>query len=216
MLLGDGSALTAKEIVLTPPVEQLAQLLGTISAPEVSALTSARTLLGWLATVPCLTVIAAYDPQAAQPAFDVLYPDDGPLQVILHDSNKRVNPAHRVLVLQAGVRASEAWLELPQEVWQARILEEAGKRLGTWASTPRFSVAHRWRYGRFPAGAGLGGPLYFSLGHGSLGDGSLGDGSLGDGSALGLAGEAFGPHGGVQGAFLSGERLARRMLGASS
>jgi renalase len=206
VLLDDGSTLTAKEIVLTLPVEQLALLLGTISAPEVSALLAARTLLGWLATVPCLTVIAAYDPQIAQPTFDVLYPDEGPLQVILHDSTKRADPTHRVLVFQAGVRASEAWLELPPEAWQALVLEEAGKQLGTWASTPRWASSHRWRHARFPAGAGLGGPLHFSLG----------DGPLGDGTSLGLAGEAFGPHGGVQGAFLSGEHLARRMLGASS
>ncbi len=191
--LADGTSLRAPRIVLTQPVEQLEALL-----PDVPELRAARTLFGWLATVPCLTVIAAYAPSVAAPRFDVLYPDDGPLQVVLHDSSKRAAPAHRVLVLQAGARASEEWLELPPERWQALLLEAAAAKLGGWAATPEWAATHRWRHARFPTGAGLGGPLLVPLS---------------EGRSLGVAGEALGPLGGVQGAFVSGEQLARRILG---
>ena len=194
--LEDGTSLEAPSIVLTPPVEQLAALL-----PELPELAAARTLLGWIATVPCLTVIAAYPLDAPAPRFDVLYPDEGPLQVVLHDSSKRVDPANRVLVLQAGARASEAWLAKEPSEWQALLLAEAGRLLGAWAETPSWSAAHRWRYARFQAGSGLGGPLRIALP---------------GGRAIGMAGEAFGPFSGVQGAFLSGERLAQRMLDSTS
>ena len=192
VILEDGTSLAAPHVALALPVDQLGTLL-----PDLRELDAARTILGWLGTVPCLAVIAAYDPAVAEPRFDVLYPDDGPLQVILHDSNKRERPTHRVLVLQAGVRASRDWLASEPEVWQALILAEAGRVLGSWAASPSWVAAHRWRYARFPSGAGLGAPLVVRLA---------------GGRSVSLAGEAFGAHGGVQGAFLSGEHLARRLL----
>jgi len=191
----DGQSLSAPHVVITLPVEQIGRLL-----PDLPELGAARALLAWLGTVPCLTVLAAYAPDVALPRFDVLYPDEGPLQVVLHDSAKRVRPTHRVLVLQASAGVSRDWLALAPEDWQAKLLAEAGRRLGDWAASPSWAVAHRWRHARFPSGAGLGSPLVVRLPHGG---------------SLSLAGEAFGPHSGVQGAFLSGEHVARRLLGAS-
>ena len=193
VILEDGASLVAPHLVITLPVDQVAKLL-----PDLAELETARALLGWLGTVPCLTVLAAYEREVTPPRFDVLYPDHGPLQVILHDSSKRARPTHRVLVLQAGARASNEWLSLPPEQWQARMLDEAGRILGTWAAKPSWAAPHRWRYARFPSGAGLGGPLVVRRPQGG---------------SISLAGEAFGAHGGVQGAFLSGEHLARRVLG---
>ncbi len=194
--LANGEQLTAPRLVLTPPVEQLAALL-----PHLPELAAAHTLLGWLATVPCLAVLAAYDPGLPPLGFDVLHPEDGPLQIVSHDSNKRAAATHRVLVLQAGARGSEAWLEDPPDVWQERLLEAAAEKLGAWAGAPVWATAHRWLHARFPAGLGLGGPLLVELPEGRW---------------IGLAGEAFAPSGGVEGAFASGERLARRMLGEPS
>ncbi len=192
VFLDDGASLAAPHVALTLPVDPMGQLL-----PDLPELDTARTILGWLGTVPCLAVLAAYDLDVAEPRFDVLYPDDGPLQVIVHDSTKRERPRHRVLVLQAGVRASRDWLALEPQAWQALMLAEAGRLLGSWAASPSWVAAHRWRYARFPSGAGLGAPLVVRLA---------------GGRSVSLAGEAFDAHGGVQGAFLSGERLARRLL----
>ncbi len=195
VVLEDGQFLTAPHVVITLPVEQIEKLL-----PDLPELGAARALLSWLGMVPCLAVLAAYAHEGAPPRFDVLYPDEGPLQVILHDSSKRVRPTHRVLVLQASAGASRDWLTLAPDEWRARLLEEAGRCLGAWASAPHWAVAHRWRYARFPSGAGLGSPLVVRRPQGG---------------SISLAGEAFGPHGGVQGAFLSGEHAARRLLDPS-
>lgn len=189
--LADGSVIEARHVVLALALEQARALL-----PARAELEAARTLLGWLASVPCLAVIAAYE-RAPEPRFDVLYPDEGALQTVVHDSSKRAAPPLRVLVLQAGVRASEAWLDADPEVWQRALLDEAATRIGSWAAQPTLAIAHRWKHARFPAGAGLGGPLLVPLGADTT---------------FGLAGEAFGPHAGAQGAFLSGESLARRLL----
>ena len=77
------------------------------------------------------------------------------------------------------------------------MLTEAASQLGAWAGTPRFTHAHRWSYARLERGSELSQPVRIKLP---------------GGQRLGLAGDVFAPGGGVQAAWLSGSRLADRLL----
>jgi hypothetical protein len=192
----DSGTLQARTVVVAGALEQTRQLLQTLSSsPEVAGATA---LLGLFSSVPSLTVIAGYGLDALQPPWDVLYPEDSScFQLIAHDSAKRAGPVSRVLVLQARPRWSRERLDLPTDVWAAQMLAEAGTRLGAWAAAPRFTHPHRWRYARLERGSELSRPLFMKLA-----------GGLG----VGLAGDVFSPGGGVQAAWLSGKRLAERLL----
>ena len=155
-------------------------------------------MLRMMSTVPCLTMLAGYPQEAPAPPWDVSYPEDSPvLQLISHDSAKRARRRFHCLVYQARPRWSRDDLEEPPEAWGAEILKEAGRRLGPWAARPAWVQAHRWRYARLEAGNELAGPVLCEL-----------DGGV----RLGLAGELFSPGGGVEAAWASGRRLARRIL----
>lgn len=155
-------------------------------------------MLRMMSTVPCLTMLAGYPQEAPAPPWDVSYPEDSPvLQLLSHDSAKRAEPRFHCLVYQARPRWSRDHLEEPPEAWGAEILKEAGRRLGPWAARPAWVQAHRWRYARLEAGNELAGPVLCEL-----------DGGV----RLGLAGELFSPGGGVEAAWASGRRLARRIL----
>jgi renalase len=183
--LTDDRAFAAPHVVFAAAVDQTAALV-----PDLPLLAPARAVLSDLRTVPCLTVIAAYPLDTPDPGFDMgRY--GGDLHVVVHDSSKRKSPSHRVLVLQASAQASHAWMADDPAIWSARLLALAADRLGPWAATPAWSTPHRWKYARFP-GPGTNGPLLFD--------------------GFSFIGEAFSPVGGIQGAYLSGSRLAGRLL----
>ncbi len=202
----DGAVLEANDVVVALPVEQSLQLLAglaeTVPAAEpqhdARQLAGACALLRMFVSVPCLTLVAGYDVDTPALPWDVQYPADSEcLQLIAHDSNKRASPAARVLVLQARPRWSRQRLELPGEAWGAELLAEAATRLGAWAASPRFTQSHRWRLARVERGTELRQPLRLTLS---------------GGQRVGVAGEVFAPGGGVQAAWLSGTRLAERLL----
>ena len=187
-----GQIWSAPSLVLALPVEQAAALL----APDFA---TARALLAQVGTVPCHTVIACYEGSDEPLDIEMLLPESSKiLQLISHDSSKRPLPRARVLVLQARPAWSTAHLEAPSDEVVAAMLAEAALLLGPWAGAPAHSQHHRWRYARVRGGDRLGAPYLLS--------------SPG-GARLALIGEAFAPEGGVEGAFLSGQRLARMLFG---
>lgn len=191
-----GEVLEARDVVVALALEQSRALLATVDpAPELAG---ALGLLSLFVTVPSLTLIAGYGLDTPEPAWDVQYPEDsGCLQLISHDSAKRLAPRARVLVLQATPRWSRQRLEFPERDWAAELLLEASARVGAWVSQPRFASAHRWLHARVERGSELAQPLCLPLP---------------GGQRLGLAGELFSPGGGVQAAWLSGGKLAHRLL----
>ena len=191
----DGRSLAAPVVVLALPVEQSAPLL----PEDVAPLAVSRRLLGWFSSIPCLSLIAGYPLEMEPLGFDLLLPDDQrAIALISHDSSKRLAPRHRVLVIQAGRRWSAVRLEQPADEWGRALLAEAAALIGPWAATPLWTSAHRWRYARIDSGIGLGGPVLHALP---------------GGARVGLAGEVFGPRGGVEGAWLAGDALADQILG---
>ncbi len=192
----DARSFRARAAVLALPVEQTARFLEEgSSGPEIAA---ARFLLGTTASVPCLTCIAGYPRTGREPEWDVWFPEDSSvLQLVSHDSAKRVRATWRVLVLQARPMWSRERLERPPEAWAAELLAEAGHLVGAWAREPAWKETHRWRWARIDRGDELAGPMKIRQAGGGV---------------VGLAGEYFAPGGGVEAAWLSGRALARRLL----
>jgi len=191
-----GEVLEARDVVLALALEQsLALLASTAQTPEVLG---ARSLLSLFGSVPCLTLIAGYGLETPAPPWDVQYPEDSDcLQLIANDSARRSAPRARVLVLQARPRWSRQRLDLPVEGWAAELLAEAARRVGPWVAQPIFTSPHQWRYARVDRGNELAQPLSLRFP---------------GGARLGLAGDLFAPGGGVQAAWLSGKRLAQRLI----
>lgn len=191
-----GDTLRARTVVLALPAEQSSALLAPLPA-----LRSARALLGTVVTHPCWTALARYDGPDDPLEAEILYPDAGALQLLVHDSSKRAHPRARTLVLQARPSWSARALERTPEDVLPELLAEAAARLGPWAARPTLAMAHRWRYARMDRGTGLVAPYLVAL-----------DG----GARIGVAGEGFDPAGGVEAAFRSGRRLARRLAQGGS
>lgn len=194
----DGSYWEAPNVILALPAEQTFRLMESL--PEATnEVRAARKLLGQLGTVPSLTLLAGYPVDGQVPYWDVLYPEESMiLMLVSHDSTKRRHKKSHVLVYQCRPRWSRHRLEEEPSTWAAQILEEAARLLGPWADKPAWTQFHRWRYARTGTGATLTAPLLLKFP---------------GGGRLGLAGEMFAAEGGVEAAWLSGERLAQRLLG---
>ena len=191
-----GEVFVCEDLVLALALEETLDLLATLEPrPELA---SVRALLEMFASVPSLTVMAAYPREVPEPDWDILYPDEpGNLQLISQDSRKRSEPKYLTLVIQARPRWSRERLDAPAESWSAELLAAAAELVGGWMLQPLWTSAHRWRYARVDRGNELARPLLTQLRAGPR---------------LGLAGDVFAPGGGVQAAWLSGSVLAQRLL----
>jgi predicted NAD/FAD-dependent oxidoreductase len=191
-------AFAARSIVLALPAEHIAELLATVasSSPELA---SAHALIGLAHSLPCLSVVAGYPLEAPAPAWDAAYPESGGvIHLASHDSAKRRAPKFHVLVYQCLPRWSRLHCQEPLERWSSAVLGEAARHFGAWAAHPLWTQAQTWRIARLAGGSELVSPMVV---HGP------------EGQAAGLAGELFGASGGAEAAFVSGVRLADRLLG---
>jgi hypothetical protein len=189
--------LKAREVVLALALEQSLALLDSLRSddPELRA---ARRLLTLLRTLPCLTVLAGYSSDALEPSWDVLYPEDSSLLMLVsHDSSKRREKRFLSLVYQCHPRWSRLKLEEPPEGWRDEVLREASRLLGSWAGSPQWVETHRWRFARMDPTSELAQPMLLRFP---------------GGQRLGLAGELFSPGGGLEAAWVSGRKLGRRFL----
>ncbi len=145
-IITDRAPLHAAQVVLTVPAPQVAGLLGA-SHPLVAALRG-------VAIAPCLTLMAAFPPDAPRP-FATRGRDDHPLAWIAQDSTKpgRAAPV-TAWVAQASAEWSTAHLEEPPEAIAERMLPMLAEALGTDPATALHARAHRWRYARVTAPLG--------------------------------------------------------------
>jgi hypothetical protein len=209
LTIDDAAPIAARTVILALAVEQSLALLASIGS-RAPGLDTVSALLTMMPTRPCLTVYAVYPPGVPGPPFHVSYPEDSSiLQLIAHDSSKRVDPASTVMVYQAHPRWSREQLDLDppregvasasSEPWARALLAEAARLLGPWAAAPSSLQAHRWKHARTDGGAELSAPILLHFpGY--------------PGPRLGFAGELFAPSGGVEAAWVSGVRLARMIL----
>jgi renalase len=200
--LADGERLQARNLVLAMALEQSAPFLRMLEPAD-----GIRGMLGVLdlfVSLPCLTVVAGYGQDAGMPGWDICYPEDEPaLLLIGNESSKRsagpqagVHADPHVLVLQASAYWSRKRLERPKEEWSRELLDIAARRLGPWAASPTWTHPHRWRYSRLDRANELAGPMEVRIGS----------------SRVGIVGDLFSAGGGIQAAWLSGDRLANRLL----
>ena len=187
-----GARFEARHLVLAMALEQSLPFLQGLD-PD-AGIDAARTMLAMFFTVPCLTVVAGYEHE--QPPWDIMYPEnDDVLLLIGNESAKRPSAGSLTLAVQAAPRWSRAMLERPKEEWARELLGNAARRLGTWASAPKWTHPHRWRQARLDGASELAHPLLLSV----------------RGSRIGICGELFAPGGGMQAAWRSGGLLAARL-----
>lgn len=198
--IAGGASALARDLVLAVPVERARELVATIHVDSGEA-EAATLLLDSVASLASLTVMAGYSPPVERPEWDVVYPDDSRvLQLISNETSKRHHGGSLVVVYQAHPAWSHRRLEAPRETWSAAMLEEAARILGSWAAHPTWATPHRWRHARVDPGSEFTQPILVPLP---------------GGARLGLAGEVFAPGGGMEAAFMSGKRLARRLTGGA-
>jgi len=195
VLLETGERLAAGTVVLALAPEQTRDLLGTVPDPPLEV-RSASALLDMTPSQPCLAVMATYSEDTPRPAWHVGYPENSSVvQLVSHESSKRVATGEPVLVVQAHAAWSHRHLE--DAGWPEALLREAAAIYGDWFARPKVVEHHRWLFARGDLAGELASPLWLGLP---------------GGAHLGLAGERFGPGGGVQAAWISGRRLAKRIL----
>ena len=193
-----GESFRARELVVATALEQALPLLRTL--PPGREREGCLALLSMFASLPCLTVMAGYPAGSPSPGWDIRYPEEAPELVLIgHESAKRPEARNVVLVYQASPVWSRSYLEVPKERWSRELLAVAARVLGPWAEQPEWIHPHRWRYARLDRANELSGPLELQ-------------GSWG---RVALVGDLFGPGGGLQAAWLSGDRLAGRILSRS-
>ena len=126
-------------VVVTVPAPQIARLLG---AEHPITRTVAQVRLD-----PCLTLMAAFDPDTPRPFISQADPE-APLVWIAQDSSKPGRAAPLCWVAQASPAWSTAHLELDPEAIVAQMLPLLCARLGATLETVRHAAAHRWLYAR--------------------------------------------------------------------
>jgi hypothetical protein len=186
----DGQRFRGRDLVLALALEQTFGFLQML--PPGAGLAGATAMLGLFSSVPCLAVAAAYSRGSEAPAWDVCFPEEGDaLLAISNESSKRPGLGRCLLVLQGQPRWSRERLEQPRESWAAELLGHAASLVGRWAASPDQVLPHRWRYARLDKANELASPLVFRVGA----------------SRVGVAGDLFAAGGGVQAAWMSGDRL---------
>lgn len=199
-LLAGGDRLEAGSVMVTCPAPQTVQLL-TPLASQSEELDGVVRMLGGVFTLPCLTVVAGYQRAPDRDGWQLALPGPGSAaHSLINDSSKRPDAAEQVLVIQGAPAFSRLQLEHEPEQWAPLLLQAAADELGDWALEPAWQHPHRWRHARISPENLLQIPLLLGWP---------------GGARLGLCGEAFSPIGGVEGAFISGRELARRVLSGS-
>jgi predicted NAD/FAD-dependent oxidoreductase len=184
----DGTALSARTLLLTPPVPQSLALLdaGAVALPDET-----RAALRRLTYDPCLAVMAVLDGPSGLPAPGGVWCSGEPLDWVADNTSKGIAAADSPasLTLHAGPAFSRDY-EDDASAGAARLIEHAAPML---ASAVRQHVAHLWTYAR-PVARHPQPALILSAP-----------------GPLAVAGDAFGP-GRIEGAAISGLTAATWLL----
>jgi renalase len=195
VMLADGERLQSRDLVLAMALEQSVPFLRMLEPVEV--VRGALAVLDLFMSLPCLTLVAGYAADVPMPDWDICYPeDDTALLLVGNESSKRPRSGTGIIVLQASASWSRKRLERPKEEWSRELLDATARRLGPWAASPTWTHPHRWRYSRLDRANELAGPMELKIGP----------------SRIGVVGDLFSPGGGIQAAWISGDRLGARLL----
>ena len=196
-LRGGDFSVTTKTLVLAGANGESLRLLKNSRFSKETA--AAIALFGLAPTLPSFSLLVCYDTPLTRPAWELLLPDDSQaVQLISNESSKSVPLQKLCLCIQSRPAWSRQYLEAPANVWSRELLRESQTYLGNWALRPDWQRPHRWLEARLDGASRLRGPLLQVI----------------DGCQLGVTGEYFDPAGGLEGAFLSGRRLATLIMEA--
>lgn len=181
-------------VLVSAPAPQAAPLLA--AAPALAAQAAAVPM------APCWTVLLGFA-ASLDLNWDGLFVNEGPLGWVARDSAKPGRNQGRdqgrggeAWVLHTTPEWTRAHLEATPDAVATVLLEAFAELLGTPLPALVWQQAHRWLYARAEQ----------PLDAGCLWDGDLGIGACGDWCADGR----------IEGAWLSGEALAGRVLGAAA
>lgn len=170
-------------VVVTAPPVQTAALLG--EAHPLTPQVRQATL------APCWAAMAAWD-APLDVAWDAAFVNDGPIGWVARNGSKPGRTHAHAWVLHASPAWSTTHLEGDRTQVAAQLIQAFADMVGAPLAAPTWLDAHRWRYASVTQ---------------TLDDRSLWDA----GSRVGVAGDyCRGPR--VEGAWLSGQDLARRIL----
>ncbi len=194
-LSGEGFLVTADTLVLAAAnAESLHLLKDSILAEAASG---ARALFGLTQSLTCLSLLVCYDAPPSHPAWDLLLPEtSSSIQLISNESSKNAQSQKLSFCIQARPAWSRQRLNSSTDEWTRELLYEAAPLLGDWSLKPDWLRPHRWLEARLDSASRLRGPLLQDIA----------------GCKLGIIGEYFDPAGGLEGAFLSGYRLATLLM----
>jgi len=146
--------------------------------------------------LPCWTLLGVAEQPARAPDWDIAWPLGGPLAWIIRNEKKPGRACAEGLVhwvAHANATWSETHLEMPDDAVHATLLSALDEFLGE-ASRWRFSEVHRWRYASVARSEACASPAF----------------RFDDALGLGVCGDYLGGAG-VEGAWLSGDALARQI-----
>lgn len=140
---------------------------------------------------PCWALMAVFE-ERLDTMFDGLFVEDGAISWAARNNSKPGRPDAETWVFHASSLWSKTHLERPPDEVTAPLLDAFWSATGIRAQTPRYAVSHRWRYARASR------PLETHC---------LWDAR----QRIGLAGD-WCMSSKVEGAFLSGEAIASRLI----
>jgi predicted NAD/FAD-dependent oxidoreductase len=185
LVADDGEDLGRSDVVIvTAPPAQSAALLAPV--PELAAAVAAVRML------PVQAVMAAFDAPLAIPFDGLFFPEDAPLSWAARNSSKPGRPPAEAWVLHGSASWSARNLEADRGAIADGLLGGLADAAGVAVPAPSCVTAHRWRYARADE----------PLDAGCLFDAERGIGVAGDWCRKSR----------VEGAFLSGEAVAGRVL----
>ncbi len=192
----DGAPWHAPIVVVAGSVDQSLRLIEPLVSPWPDA-DEPLAAMRAVTAISAATVIAGYALDTADPGFDVWYPvETTMIHTLSHDSTKRRDPRFRVLVIQGRPRFSAEAAGRDAAEWTRDLLWETGELLGAWATRPRWTQSHRWESARVRERDIFGASATFESAAGAR---------------VGVVGDSFAPHAGVEGAYLSGIAMGERI-----
>ena len=194
----DDRGFQARSLAIAIPAPQILEMLADWLTPEFPLYSPLSSAL----YIPCIAVMAGYGNDVATPVWKGVACSDDRVVWVSFDSSKRGADSPATVVVHSTPTFAEPYLDGdPDKLHIAgqELLTRAGERLGDWLAQPEWMQVHRWKY---------------SLPAETLGMASLGTYVAAGSRSLPLvcAGDwCAGPK--VEGAFISGEAAASRLLG---
>jgi len=138
----NGERITARALIMTPPVPQSLDIL---RQSEVELPDNVTASLRTIRYDACIALMAGYDTSEPILALEFSYPDNGPVSLIVDNYVKLVSPVPGALTFHTRPDFAEEHWDASDDEITRRILQATPDLV---PSSPRLTRVHRWRYSR--------------------------------------------------------------------